>query len=125
MTEYLKACRDKLVPGGYVIFDMVDRSFDSMSNNQYMTDDWQLTEAKRRPSQYVVRISPNEMRLPRPDLLCGANCAVQESLHAMSLTWRLADDPESDAICIAMCGLSQEPSRRQSRRSHDDSCHSA
>jgi hypothetical protein len=62
MTEYLKACRDKLVPGGYVIFDMVDRSFDSMSNNQYMTDDWQLSEAKRRPSQYVVRISPNDLR---------------------------------------------------------------
>jgi SAM-dependent methyltransferase len=62
MTEYLKACRDKLVPGGHVIFDMVDRSFDSTPNNQYMPADWQLPEAKRRPSQYVVRISPNDLR---------------------------------------------------------------
>lgn len=62
MTAYLKACRDKLVPGGYVIFDMVDRSFDSMPNNQYMTDDWRLPEAKRRSSQYVVRMSPDELR---------------------------------------------------------------
>jgi SAM-dependent methyltransferase len=61
MTEYLKACRDKLVPGGYVIFDMVDRSFESIPNNQYMLDDWQLPEAKRRPSQYVVRISPSDL----------------------------------------------------------------
>jgi len=62
MIEHLKACRDKLVPGGYVIFDMVDRSFDSMPNNQYITDDWRLPEAKRRPSQYVVRMSPDELR---------------------------------------------------------------
>lgn len=61
MTEYLKACRDKLAPSGYVIFDMVDRSFDRMPNSQYMTDDWQLPEAKRRPTQYVVRMSPDEL----------------------------------------------------------------
>jgi SAM-dependent methyltransferase len=61
MTEYLRACRDKLAPGGYVIFDMVDRSFDHLPNNQYMTDDWQLPEAKRRPTQYVVRMSPDDL----------------------------------------------------------------
>jgi SAM-dependent methyltransferase len=61
MAEYLKACRDKLVPGGYVIFDMVDRSYDRMPNNQYMTDDWRLPEAKRRPTQYVVRMSPGDL----------------------------------------------------------------
>jgi SAM-dependent methyltransferase len=61
MAEYLKACRDKLAPSGYVIFDMVDRSFDRMPNNQYMTDDWRLPEAKRRPTQYVVRMSPDDL----------------------------------------------------------------
>lgn len=62
MIEYLKGCRDKLASDGVVIFDMVDRSFDYMPNNQYLTDDWRLPEAKRRPTQYVVRMSPDETR---------------------------------------------------------------
>lgn len=61
MAEYLRACRDKLAPSGYVIFDMVDRSFDRIPDNQYMTDDWRLPEAKRRPTQYVVRMSPDDL----------------------------------------------------------------
>lgn len=62
MTEYLESCRDKLVSGGYIIFDMVDQSFDRVPNNQYMTDDWGVPEEKRRSTQYVVRISPHELR---------------------------------------------------------------
>ena len=63
MVEYLQSCRARIAEGGYVIFDMVDRSFDSMPNNQYMTDDWRLPEAQRRPSQYVVRMSPDDVRI--------------------------------------------------------------
>jgi SAM-dependent methyltransferase len=62
MVEYLKGCRDQLTSDGAVIFDMVDRSYDYMPNNQYLEDDWRLPEAKRRPTQYVVRMSPDEMR---------------------------------------------------------------
>ena len=62
MTERLRLWRNRLAPGGCVIFDMVDQSFDRVPNNQYMTDDWGLPEEKRRPTQYVVRISPDELR---------------------------------------------------------------
>jgi len=62
MNEHLKSWRAKLVSGGYVIFDMVDESFDRVPNNQYMTDDWGLPEGKRRSTQYLVRISPDELR---------------------------------------------------------------
>jgi SAM-dependent methyltransferase len=62
VTEYLKSCRDKLAADGVVIFDMVDQSFDRVPNNQYITDDWGLPEEKRRSTQYVVRMSPGELR---------------------------------------------------------------
>jgi SAM-dependent methyltransferase len=62
MNEHLRSWRDKLASGGYVIFDMVDQSFDRVPNNQYMTNDWGLPEEKRRPTQYVTRISPDNLR---------------------------------------------------------------
>jgi SAM-dependent methyltransferase len=62
MTEHLRLWRDRLASGGCVIFDMVDQSFDRFPNNQYMTDDWGLPEEKRRSTQYVTRISPDELR---------------------------------------------------------------
>jgi len=61
MSQHLRLWRDRLAYDGYVIFDMVDRSFDHVPNNHYMTDDWGLPEGKRRPTQYVVRISPDEL----------------------------------------------------------------
>jgi SAM-dependent methyltransferase len=62
MNEHLNLWRSKLASGGYVIFDMVDQSFDLVPNNQYMTNDWRLPEEERRPTQYVTRISPAELR---------------------------------------------------------------
>lgn len=61
VSQHLRLWRDKLANPGYIIFDMVDRSFDHVPNNQYMTDDWGLPEEKRRPTQYVARISPDEL----------------------------------------------------------------
>ncbi|WOH67881.1 class I SAM-dependent methyltransferase [Bradyrhizobium sp. BWA-3-5] len=61
MSKYLTSCRDRLASNGHVIFDMIDRAFDQMPKNRYLTDDWRLPENQRRPTQYVVRISPKEL----------------------------------------------------------------
>jgi SAM-dependent methyltransferase len=77
MTEYLKACHDKLAASGYVILDMVDQSFDRVPNNRYMTDDWRLPEAERRPTQYVVRMSPDDLM----EKAANAGFAMVRQLH--------------------------------------------
>jgi SAM-dependent methyltransferase len=61
MALFLKACRDRLASGGYLIFDMVDASFNAVPNNEYWTDDWHLPPSMRRPTQYQLRMSIDEL----------------------------------------------------------------
>ena len=61
LAEYLANCRDGLSSSGHIILDMVDSAFNQIPNNQYKTDDWQLPAEQRRPTQYVVRMSCEQL----------------------------------------------------------------
>ena len=52
------ACLNK---GGKIVFDMADREYDKNPMNTWHTSDWKLPEAQRRPSEYPLRYSPEEM----------------------------------------------------------------
>jgi len=62
LKKYLVACRDHLAPGGHVILDMVDSSFNDMPNNEYFIPDWHKPVSMRAPSNYVVRMSAEELK---------------------------------------------------------------
>jgi hypothetical protein len=62
LGRFLVAYRDKLEYGGIVIFDMVDATFDQMKDNQYRTDDWSLPVECRRPTQYKIRMTVDEVK---------------------------------------------------------------
>jgi SAM-dependent methyltransferase len=51
-----------LAPGGFLLFDAIDRSYDLVSNNQYLTSDWNKPEEQRRPSEYRSRFSEGDVR---------------------------------------------------------------
>jgi SAM-dependent methyltransferase len=59
---FLKRYRGLLKPGGFVVFDMVHSVFNHMPDNQDMTDDWQLPPNQRRPTQYKIRMTEDEVR---------------------------------------------------------------
>lgn len=44
-----------------IVFDMVDASYNEARNNIYHTDDWHLPKEKRRPSEYPLRLSQDEI----------------------------------------------------------------
>lgn len=46
---------------GYMIFDMIDTSYNDVPNNQYCTQDWNKPETERRASEYLSRYSEQEV----------------------------------------------------------------
>jgi Methyltransferase domain len=61
LAHFLTLYRDRLVPTGFIVFDMVDEAFDRMPDNQYLTDDWPLPAECRRPTQYKSRMARDEV----------------------------------------------------------------
>ncbi len=61
-SDLLRQYHGRLAPGGFMILDVIDRSFDSVPNNQYLTSDWGKPEKERRPSEYKVRFSRAEIQ---------------------------------------------------------------
>lgn len=45
----------KLYESGYIIFEMVDSSYNDMENNEYFTQDWN-SEGEKRHSEYIMRM---------------------------------------------------------------------
>jgi hypothetical protein len=62
LGRFLARYHDALDRGGFVVFDMVDEVFNRVSDNQFMTDDWGLPVDQRRPTQYKVRMSRDQVR---------------------------------------------------------------
>jgi glycosyltransferase involved in cell wall biosynthesis len=50
-----------LTKTGYLIFDMIDSSYNKVENNQYLTSDWNKPVEKRRQSEYIVRYSKSDV----------------------------------------------------------------
>lgn len=42
---------------GFIIFDVIDSSYDAVPNNQFITSDWDKPLEQRHPSEYRIRIS--------------------------------------------------------------------
>ncbi len=61
LGRFFRTYRPFLANGGKVILDMIDKSFDGTDNNQYHTADWDKPEVGRRPSEYKVRMSRDEV----------------------------------------------------------------
>src|SRR5262249_35446495 len=61
LDQFLARYEPALKPGSVVIFDMVDSTFNAMPDNEYQTDDWSLPPASRRPSQYKVRMTREQI----------------------------------------------------------------
>lgn len=60
--DFLRRYRDALKPGGYLACDMVTRHYDRVPGNQWHSNDRRLPEAQRRPSEYTIRLDPEEVR---------------------------------------------------------------
>jgi SAM-dependent methyltransferase len=61
LLDFLRSYRHALMPGGVVVFDMVDTAFNHMPGNQDLTDDWRLPQKQRRPTQYKIRRTREEI----------------------------------------------------------------
>lgn len=60
--DFLGRYRDSLKIGGYLACDMVTRHYDSIPGNQWHTKDRELPVEQRRPSEYTIRLDPEEVR---------------------------------------------------------------
>jgi SAM-dependent methyltransferase len=62
LAAFAECYQRRLAPGGSLLFDAIDRSYDLVPNNQYLTSDWHKPEAQRRPSEYRSRFSEGDVR---------------------------------------------------------------
>lgn len=62
LEVFLNSYRQAMSPHGKVVFDMIDASYNKIANNEYHTDDHLLPVAKRRPSEYKIRMSIKQVR---------------------------------------------------------------
>jgi SAM-dependent methyltransferase len=62
LAAFAECYQERLAPGGFLLFDAIDRSYDLVPNNQYLTSDWHEPEEQRRPSEYRSRFSEGDVR---------------------------------------------------------------
>jgi len=61
LLTFLQTYRPKLTARGYLALDAIDRSYDKVPNNQYLTSDWERPERMRRPTEYKTRYFQDEV----------------------------------------------------------------
>lgn len=61
LEGFLETYRPTLRPGGLIVCDVVDRAYDGVRNNQYHTNDRNLPQDRRRPSEYTFRLNKAEV----------------------------------------------------------------
>ncbi|MDR1659040.1 MAG: class I SAM-dependent methyltransferase [Desulfovibrio sp.] len=59
---FLRTWKPWLKQGGIIVFEMITRSYNSVLNNQYHSDDWELPVSRRRPSEYWMRLDKTEVQ---------------------------------------------------------------
>lgn len=57
LVNFLHNYSKSLSCGGYVIIEIIDISFNDIPNNQYLTSDWTKPLEMRKPSEYKIRYS--------------------------------------------------------------------
>jgi len=61
LDKFLNTYRNFLKPGGYIVIDVIDSSYNQVPNNQYLTGDWDKPVKQRRPSEYKNRYSMQQV----------------------------------------------------------------
>lgn len=89
LAEFLRIWRPYLKQGGIIVFEMITRSYDSVPNNQYHSDDWELPASRRRPSEY-------QMRLDKAEVQCIAEKCGYTHLRSMRLMTIITGKPERE-----------------------------
>lgn len=62
LEKYFEINSKIINKNGFLIFDMIDKSFNKIPNNQYLSQDWEKELKFRRPSEYKLRYSKNEVK---------------------------------------------------------------
>lgn len=62
LNSYIKCYLPYLEEGGVFIFDMIDATFNQVPGNQYLSSDLNKPIEERRPSEYKIRMSKEEVR---------------------------------------------------------------
>ena len=60
LEDFFAGHLEKLNDNGYLIFEMVDISYNKIPMNQYNTQDWN-TQGEKRPSEYKLRMSYDDV----------------------------------------------------------------
>ena len=61
LEHFLRCYGERMRPGGNLVMDVVDASYDQVLGNAYLSSDRELPEEQRRPSEYRVRYSREEV----------------------------------------------------------------
>lgn len=61
MESFLRTYRPCLNTGGKIVCDVVDASYNRVTDNEFHTRDRHLPPLRRRPSEYTFRLSREEM----------------------------------------------------------------
>jgi cyclopropane fatty-acyl-phospholipid synthase-like methyltransferase len=81
LGEFLKIYHPCLNLDGIIIFDMITHDYDTVRNNQYHSDDWNLPVSQRRPSEYRMRMSTEEIQ----DLAKNTGYIYERGITLMTL----------------------------------------
>jgi hypothetical protein len=61
LETFLLSYGRRIPPGGHVVIDVIDASYNDMAGNAYLSSDCDLPVEQRRPSEYRIRYSEQEV----------------------------------------------------------------
>lgn len=114
LEGFLRTYRPTLRPGGIIVCDVVDKAYDATPGNRWHTDDTHLPEARRRPSEYVFRLSAADVE--RIAAACGF-CVLRRARFLLSRPQRAvymlqaAESAVAKAAATAARGLAAAAGR--------------
>jgi hypothetical protein len=61
LKQFIHQYKTHVAAGGYIIFDVIDSSYNDNPLSIYHTQDWKSEDVEKRPSEYKVRYSTDEV----------------------------------------------------------------
>lgn len=71
LLAFLQSYKKHLTPDGTIVIDVIDKAYNEIPNNQFLTSDWSKPEDQRQPTEYKKRYSRRE---------------VEDAVHAAEMT---------------------------------------
>ncbi|MBL8015119.1 MAG: class I SAM-dependent methyltransferase [Candidatus Doudnabacteria bacterium] len=62
LTKFLETYSTHLAKGGFMLIDIIDKAYDQVENNQYLTSDLHKPEKERAVSEYKKRYSESDVK---------------------------------------------------------------